>query len=868
MNKKIVSAVALTLCGIMGLTALPLSACGGKKDSLVLMMEEPSGLFNPFYATAGADMDVVGLTQISMLSTDENGDPVAGDDLATVVKDFTYNQVNNGGQTQTVYQFVIKNGLKFSDGEPLTMNDVMFNIYEYLDPVYTGSSTMYSTDIVGLTNYRTQISNDSTSEEYQEQLTTQANALAQVRMDEMILIFTEYGGQGQGGDAYYSLSEEEMRAAINEWSVTAGYQQAVATNWEQAEWNEDKYREQLLADYDYVLKTFKAELESDWIAAQESFDTTTAPYNKWADKLESEVFRFFLYEGNIEPVYAQVGGKDDETNILSFRGEEVATLYTDRESAINKVYQDTIKANLNQILSSWGTAGTVRTQYAADARGILIRNNMTDPDEMVVPNISGIVSLGHSSSAPSSVTINGVTYNVAKEHNADGTVADANTYDVLQITVNGTDPKAIYNFGFTVAPAHYYTADAEHPNGRTIDIANNQFGVEYASSDFQTETVQSLEHVEKPMGAGAFKITDKDNNDNPAGNAFWSSNVCYYKANDNFMFEVKADKLQMRYVNSADALNSLKRGEIDYAEPQYTPDNYELIRDMQKDGFEYLSSWQLGYGYIGINAGKVPNINARKAIMSAMQTSLAIEYYVAGTAEAIVWPMSMVSWAYPDNNDNNGHTYTQFSSKSSAIQKITQYSAGLSESEKDLTFTIAGASITEHPCYRVFLQAMELLNQCGWSVEVRADSQALTKLATGSLEVWAAAWGSTIDPDMYQVYHKNSNATSVYAWGYREILAAPASYPEETRIINELSVLIDEGRETMDQPTRKSIYEDAMSLVLDLAVELPVYQRRNLYVYNSKTIKGFTVVQSEDNDGLVNPYTSPTDRIWELELVR
>ena len=163
---------------------------------------------------------------------------------------------------------------------------------------------------------------------------------------------------------------------------------------------------------------------------------------------------------------------------------------------------------------------------------------------------------------------------------------------------------------------------------------------------------------------------------------------------------------------------------------------------------------------------------------------------------------------------------------------------------------------------------MELLNQCGWSVEVRADSQALTKLATGSLEVWAAAWGSTIDPDMYQVYHKNSNATSVYAWGYREILAAPASYPEETRIINELSVLIDEGRETMDRPTRRGIYQDAMSLVLDLAVELPVYQRRNLYVYNSKTIKGFTVVQSEDNDGLVNSYTSPTDRIWELELVR
>ena len=85
-------------------------------------------------------------------------------------------------------------------------------------------------------------------------------------------------------------------------------------------------------------------------------------------------------------------------------------------------------------------------------------------------------------------------------------------------------------------------------------------------------------------------------------------------------------------------------------------------------------------------------------------------------------------------------------------------------------------------------------------------------------------------------------------------------YSYETRIINLLSDKIDEARSINDQATRKELYEDAMRLVLDLAVELPVYQRKTLYAYNTKTIKGLT--------DQVNHYTSPLEKIWELELVK
>ena len=188
--------------------------------------------------------------------------------------------------------------------------------------------------------------------------------------------------------------------------------------------------------------------------------------------------------------------------------------------------------------------------------------------------------------------------------------------------------------------------------------------------------------------------------------------------------------------------------------------------------------------------------------------------------------------------------------------------AGVSEGDSRLsiTFTIAGADLTDHPAYKVFESAQALLNECGWDIEIVPDTQALTKLSTGSLAVWAAAWGTTVDPDMYQVYHKNSTASSTLAWGYREILGSPASYPEENAILSMLSEVIDLARETTDQAERAELYKEAMGYVLDLAIELPVYQRKTLYAYNAR------VIDSTSLPAEINPYTSPLEHIWEIEF--
>ena len=857
MSKKILSVVlALVMCLS---TVAVFASCGGGKggnpDALVIMTEELDGLFNPFFSTTAADGTIVSMTQIGMLGTDYvNGEVIVacGDDHAVVVKD--YDVVYDSTTDNTTYTFVIKNGITYSDGHPLTIEDVMFNLYVYLDPVYTGSSTMYSTDILGLRDYRTQTvsSGDNSAD---DQISQQAADRAKNRINELINLYKQVGQTATQGT--YSATYDQMVAAIQNHSLSSGYREAISND------PSEVTVDNLLADYELTLKYFKEELNTDYVSAKEAY--LEEPYKSTGEF--DEVTSFMYAEGFVTIEYEKdENNKDIKSQIKKITRNYNASVVTDKESAIQYVYDSKVEQELHTILMYWATSQKLLTGYTAAAKEVILHANMQD-GQLAVPNISGIVSLGHTSDV-TTVAAKGGTYTVAHDHNPDGTPVNAEEYDVLQITINGTDPKAIWNFAFSVAPQHYYA------EGYTVDIANNQFGVEYGSYEFMTTVIQSPRNVKVPMGAGAYVATDASNGDNPEGTAFFSNNVVYFKANNSFLMGTpKIEKLRYQVVSSSNALNVLESGSVHFVTPQFTQSNIDKLNGMASKGIQKTSTRQLGYGYIGINAGKVPDINIRKAIMCAMDTSLALSYYSTGTAETIYWPMSTVSWAYPkdesgNNSRDNLHSdYIAINwNREDAMASIKSFMemAGVSAGDSALSikFTIAGSNLTDHPTYQTFQNAADLLNECGWDIEVVPDTQALTKLSTGSLAVWAAAWGSTIDPDMYQVYHKNSTATSTLAWGYREILASPALYQYENAVLNDLSAVIDEARETDDQEIRSDLYKEAMGYVLDLAVEMPVYQRDVLYAYNAKVIDPASLPEE------INPYTSPLDKIWEIEFAK
>ena len=898
MNKKKlagrIAAVSLTSVMAFGTVGL-VAGCSEKTDKLVIMSEAMDGLFNPFFSTTGPDMEIVGMTQIGMLSTNSEGKLAYGEDEPTVVLDYKseYNKDEQGTnptkQGVTTHYFVLKNGITFSDGTPLTMNDVLFNMYVYLDPVYTGSTTMYSTDIVGLSKYRTQSSASGTGSQ-DDIISKRAALIAQDRVNELTDLYRETSRKLNPGSTTYEVPVDEMNKAIDAKEYFSdGYKNAISDD---DNISVEDCRKQLKADYQLTLDTFKKELETDYESAKDSYKESS-PYKEWdaknpSVKFSDEIVSFMYMEGYVPITYTD----NTKTTI-----KEVTYSYTNltsRQAALDYVFDDKVSTALEEVLNYYATANTVRNDYVAKATELIIHENVKD-GELVYDNIDGIVSMGHDSAIQdTSVSIGNNTYKIAKEYKEDGTVANADEYAVLRIKVNGVDPKAVWNFSFTVAPYHYYSNPSDEK--LKMNIADNKFGVEWGKFEFMKNVIQGnnaygVSKNQVPVGAGAYQASDSDNRDlkDVKGNTFNSNGSVYFKSNDNFLLGApKIKNIVYQEVPSNDALNVLQKGSVHFVTPQATRENQELINSLKSKGIESKDTWQLGYGYIGVNAGKVPDINLRKAIMSAMNPSLALSYYVTGSVANISWPMSVVSWAYPrtaggfnaskplENMDTNtGKDYMMYNTyngdtqkaKAEAITKIKKYmamatpAATTGDSRLKVDFTIAGANLTEHPVYSVFENAVELLTECGWQVTLKPDNNALTKLSSGALEVWAAAWGSTNDPDMYQVYHKNSTATSVLSWGYREILGNPSTYPEENAILNELSVLIDQGRMYTDEATRTGIYKQAMLKVMDLAVEMPVYQRKELYAYNAKVIDTNTFPQE------INSYSSPLGRIWEIDFV-
>jgi ABC-type transport system substrate-binding protein/Pyruvate/2-oxoacid:ferredoxin oxidoreductase delta subunit len=254
MKKRIIS---LVLCFVMLASMASLfSGCGSTtNDTFVIMSEELDGLFNPFYSTTGPDNTIVGMTQIGMLTSkyvNGNVEVAFGDDQPTVSKDFAFEY--NKDLNETVYTFVLKKNIKFSDGKPLTMEDVLFNLYVYLDPVYTGSSTLCSTDIKGLNAYRTQtISSSNTNSD--EKITQAANARANARLNELIALYMEAGRTGTPGS--YNATYEALKTAIASKTLSDDYKSAISV-----EKGEEVTSAHLLADLDKALKYFREEYEA------------------------------------------------------------------------------------------------------------------------------------------------------------------------------------------------------------------------------------------------------------------------------------------------------------------------------------------------------------------------------------------------------------------------------------------------------------------------------------------------------------------------------------------------------------------------------------------------------------------------------
>ena len=413
----------------------------------------------------------------------------------------------------------------------------------------------------------------------------------------------------------------------------------------------------------------------------------------------------------------------------------------------------------------------------------------------------------------------------------------------LTVHMTSYDATAIYNMSFIIAPLHHYGDVSKY------DYDNNKFG--FDKGDLSGVKAKTTE----PLGCGPYIFKSYEN-----GVVTMEANPTY------FLGEPKTKTILFKEGEDADYVPGIVTGTYDLAVPSISEETLNAITDANSNGeltgdtlTTILVDYR-GYGYLGINADLVniagdPGSEESKALRKGFMTVLAvyrdtvINSYYGDRAAVIQYPISNTSWAAPqpadegyraaysvdaDGNDiydssmNDEQKYdaalkaaVTFFEKAGytfdADGKVVSAPAGAPESFEIL---IPGQGKQDHPTYGVATAASKALETIGIKLSVNDVGTSVwnNALEGNTAQMWVAAWNSTADPDMYQIYH-SSNAHGKGTNSNHYQVDDPA-----------LDALIIDGRTSADTEYRKSVYKQAMEIIMDWGVELPVYQRKDCTV--------------------------------------
>jgi len=429
----------------------------------------------------------------------------------------------------------------------------------------------------------------------------------------------------------------------------------------------------------------------------------------------------------------------------------------------------------------------------------------------------------------------------------------------MRVVLTQIDATAIYQLGITIAPLHYY-GDAS-----LFDYDNNMFG--FNKGDLSSVRAKTTE----PMGAGPYKFLKYENG------------VVYFEANESYFKGAPKTK----YINfiegsDADKLNGITTGTIDITDPSFTVETIKAIKaangyaedadEVSGDKITVNTVDNLGYGYIGISAKSVnvggdissdASKNLRKAFATVFSVyrDVAIDSYYGERASVINYPISNTSWAAPQATDadykvafstdvDGNAIYTSDMDTEArydaALKAALGYfeAAGYTVEDGKVTAAPEGASLSyelwipadgsgDHPSFMIVTLASEALEKIGIKLTVKdlANSSDLWDgIEADQVPMWCAAWGATVDPDMYQIYFSGNDSLEAGGSNYMYDIAD-----------DELNSLILAARGSFDQAYRKTVYKQCLDIIVDWAVEVPVYQRQNAVIFSTERVNLATV---------------------------
>lgn len=748
---------------------------------LVVSTGTLDGKFSPFFYTSAYDNDVQSNTQIGMIAVDKDGAPIANVDEPSLALSFTIEE--NEDRTESVYKFVLKKGITFSDGEPVTLKDVLFSLYVLVDPAFDGISTFYTIPIQGLEEYRRQ-SNTETIE----------------LVDAIIEAGLELDPAEDGSPVPVEVEGVDPADQAAFWAYMGEAGQSFAQD----------ITDYVYANYGHRFAEFFPTLEIEDISENDTLKTALGMY-AWG-----------------------FGDMDEEDNAIFYD-------FLGNEFDLNN---DTLDASVywENIVGAYG--------YDLSDSGIPYEQASADSPSLT-EYISRLYFANEGAVAGGVDSIAGVA--TGSEVGEDGIERE-----YIQYTLDGVDPTAIFKMGFAVAPQHYYAGDYANTNENGVVIGDPDFMLHLKSKNGE------------PMGAGPYIFQN------------WTDGVVTFEAFDDFMLgSPKIKTFRFQEIPLGNEFDSVKSGTVHYSDPSATS---ALVNELSSgaEDVAHLSYTLVdndGYGYIGIQGQLFEDWNVRKAIASALNVQLAVDDYYGELASVNYRTMTKVQWAYPENPENlfpydgTGATSLAMLEESGYVYdeaaNVLYYPETHEKAGQPVTikFTLPVSAAADHPAGFIVLDFQEVMSKIGVKVEIDLDQQLLSKLSTAyesGIEMWAAAWGSGgTDPDMFQIWYsdpdvnkadspKRSGLTYLYENGSDDQKAA----------LVELNELIVAGRSTTDIEERREIYARALELSTGMAVEIPTYQRKNIFVYNSDVINVDTLVAADD----VTPFQGPLRNLWTVEL--
>lgn len=746
---------------------------------LVVAYDQFSQKFSPFFADTGYDQDVASMTQIGLLTTDRMGgiiyNAIEGETVNYNGTDYLYKgpadvkvEYDEASDT-TKYTAKLRVGMKFSDGEPVTADDIIFSYYTFLDPSYVGSTTLGSYDIVGLKDYQTQTTSD---------------------------VYDKYAAMA---DAIYAAGADHVWAATDSWTQ---------------EQQDD----------------FWTRMQTDITAeVQKIVDYVMANYLDYGPDYFGMTGEEITANDGLKVAYAMTmwgfGEKQDDGSLLSAATATTWDLTTTFPT-IEDYYNEILAAYENDIQAAFPYESADGTDVFGNVKGAFI-GFWGPKDEAMggkgVPNIAGIKKI--------------------------------DDYTV-EVTTNGYEAPAVYSIlGIQVAPLHYYGDVAKY------DYENNKFGFDFGDLSKQ------LSMTATPMGAGAYKFVKYENR------------TVYFEANENFYRGCpKIKEIQFKETASAEVASAVQTGTVDAGEMTGSRSRFDEVASYNTNGEitgDVITTSKvdnLGYGYIGVNADTVnvggePGSDASKNLRRGLATVLAayrdvaIDSYYGEAASVINYPISNTSWAAPQPTDEDykvafstdvdgNPIYTadmtpeqKYAAAETAALGFFE-AAGYTVANGKITTAPEGAKLSyevivpgdgtgDHPAFAILTGAQTSLAKIGMELKINdpADSNILwDALDAGTQELWAAAWGATIDPDMYQVYHSSG------------VVGEGGSDSNHYHLRDaDLDQLIVDARQSDDQNYRKAVYKQALDKIIEWAVEIPTYQRQNCVIFSTQRINVATI---------------------------